>query len=78
MTKNKTIDKNRTDTLQKQVEYIRERESFITDVFNSIPYPLYVIDANDLTVKAVNLAATSGELSENTKCYSYIRNRNKP
>lgn len=66
------------NNFQRQVENLQERESFITSVYNSIPYPLYVIDAGDLTVKAINISANNGELLENTKCYSYIRNRETP
>jgi len=64
---------------RKQAEkQIQEQNEFLNNVLESIPSPMYVIDVNDYTIKMVNSAACSKELSEKTTCYMLSQKRDNP
>ena len=56
---------------------IQQENEFLRSVLASGPFPQYVIDARDLTVKLKNSAAGSGPLPEGALCYSYIPDRER-
>ncbi|MEW6088885.1 MAG: HD domain-containing phosphohydrolase [bacterium] len=62
-------------TLTKKVEY---QNNFLNTILSSLPYPFYVIDAKNYTVKMANAAAGFGQLSEKSKCYMLTHKRNTP
>jgi len=64
---------------QQAQEKVWQQKEFMTDVFNSMPYAMYVIDANDLTVKLASTTAIHEDgLPKNAKCYSHIHKKSKP
>lgn len=59
-------------------ESINPENSLLNNVLRSLPYPFYVIDANDHTVRMANLAGFPGSTSKTSTCYSLTHKRNKP
>jgi len=57
---------------------IQNQKEFLDSVLRSLTYPLYVINANDYTVKLANPEANADELPENTTCYGLYHKRDKP
>lgn len=49
-------------------------------IFESLPYPFYVVDTNDYSIKLANRATSVvfGSLSKDTTCYALTHNRSKP
>ncbi len=67
------------ETERQQVQKtIRQQNKFLNNVINTIPYTLYVIDANDFTIKLANPVARFGNSWENITCYALIHNNRKP
>lgn len=60
------------------MEKVDYQNNFLNTILSSLPYPFYVIDVKDYTIKMANTAAGFGELSENSKCYILTHNRNTP
>jgi PAS fold len=50
----------------------------LDQILESLPYPFYVIDASDFTIKAANAAAGFGPLTNASTCHALTHNRNKP
>jgi signal transduction histidine kinase len=61
-------------------EKTQQQNEFLIDILYSVPFPQFVVDARDFTIKHINPVAKQGKdsLSENTKCYSYIHKKNEP
>jgi PAS domain S-box-containing protein len=61
-------------------EYIvlKQQPVILEKVFESLPYPFYVIDAQDYTIRMANLAAGYHELSGPTTCYTLTHKRQTP
>ncbi len=59
-------------------EALREQNKFVTSLFESLPYPFYVVDVNDYTIKMANSATRLGELSEPATCYALTHKRDQP
>jgi len=57
---------------------IKEKNVFLANIIKSLPYPFYVIDANDYTIQLANSAAKIFESAEFGTCYALIYGRNKP
>ena len=57
---------------------ITEYADFLDLVLESLPYPFYVIDAFDYTVKVANSAAQFGRLSENSTCHALTHKSDRP
>jgi signal transduction histidine kinase len=70
--------KTRERNLTKSEEKLKTQFSLLQSTFESIPYPFYVIDANDYTVKMANSAAQFGDLSKGRFCYSLTHGKDKP
>ncbi len=73
------------ENLQTEVEARRETEArlqeqhnFLHKVLESLTHPLYVVDANDYSVKLANTAARSQGLIEDAKCYFSIHGLSEP
>ncbi len=50
----------------------------ILDILNSLAYPVYVVDANDYTIKMANAATKIGNLLGNLTCYVTMHKRDEP
>ena len=50
----------------------------LEQILESLPYPFYVIDASDYTIKAANAAAGFGPLTNASTCYSLTHDRDEP
>ena len=59
-------------------ERIRDQTAFLNLVVESLPYPFYVIDASDYTIKLANSAAHAGRLSDGVTCHALTHHRDKP
>jgi two-component system NtrC family sensor kinase len=64
--------------LKREVTRNKHQAKFMNLILESIPYPFYVIDAFDYTVKKVNHAAYPGRLPKGTPCFVLTHKRNKP
>jgi signal transduction histidine kinase len=64
--------------LKREVTRNKHQAKFMNLILESIPYPFYVIDAFDYTVKKVNHAAYPGRLPKETPCFALTHKRNKP
>ena len=48
-------------------------------IFESLPYPFYVVDTNDYSIKLANKATSVfGSLSKDTTCFALTHNRSEP
>lgn len=87
-----TLVKERTEQLAKATERL-EREAldrkqmlstlednhrFLTEVINAIPYPFYVIDVYDYSIKIANRTAYDGTLPEGMKCHALSHKSPEP
>jgi DNA-binding response OmpR family regulator len=73
------------ENLQSEVDARRETEaqlqkqhSFLHTVLESLTHPLYVVDANDYTIRMANSAARSQGSIEKTKCYASTHGLSEP
>ena len=67
-----------TGRLHETIENLESQIDFIENVFESLSHPLYVIDANDYTVKMANSAANFGILTSNSKCHMLTHKADVP
>ena len=66
-------------TDRRRAEEESEKQSaFIKNVLESLAHPLYVIDAEDYTIKMANSATGFGEVSGKSTCYKLIHGSDKP
>ena len=67
------------DDGKRKEELIRGNREFLLKVIESLPYPFYVIDANDYKMKLMNQAASGGRLSRRPfHCYALTDDRQTP
>ena len=66
------------DDGKRKEELIRGNREFLLKVIESLPYPFYVIDANDYKIKLMNQAASGGKLSDDLHCYALTHDRQTP
>ena len=74
-------ERKRYEEVQRESEEMEKKlqqSEFLNNVLDSLGHPLYVIDANDYTIKMANPAAKLGKLSENSTCYALTHKRDKP
>ena len=64
--------------LKREVTRNKHQAKSMNLILESIPYPFYVIDALDYTVKKANHAAYPGRLPKETSCFALTHKRNKP
>ncbi|MBI5206938.1 MAG: PAS domain-containing protein, partial [Candidatus Firestonebacteria bacterium] len=65
-------------TEYKKCEYIiKEQNKFLNRMLESIPYPFYVLDANNYMIKISNTAAGNNK-QENIPCYALTHRRTSP
>jgi len=57
---------------------IKNQRDFLHNVFESIPDPFYVINANDFTIKMANSALNAGDLSKNITCHELTHKSSIP
>jgi signal transduction histidine kinase len=57
---------------------VRKQTDFLNLILESLPYPFYVIDASDYTIKLANSAAHAGRLSDGITCHALTHHRNEP
>lgn len=73
------IGEIRRITERKQAqEALKKRNEFVSNVFEALTHPFYVIDADDYSIKIANTAAHMGELSEMSTCYALTHGRSEP
>jgi len=63
--------------LQQEVDERREfssvlqrRVDFLNQILESVPFPLYVVDTSDYSIRIANAAARMGRLTANTTCHA--------
>lgn len=57
---------------------IIQQARFLENIFEALPHPFYVIDADNYTVILANPAARHGGLTASSKCYTITHLRDKP
>jgi signal transduction histidine kinase/CheY-like chemotaxis protein/HAMP domain-containing protein len=67
-----------TGRLHETIENLESQIDFVENVFESLSHPLYVIDAQDYTVKMANTAANFGILTSDSKCHMLTHNSDTP
>ncbi len=72
------LQKHKLVGQRKAREKIERQKEFLNNVLDSLAHPLYVIDANDYTIKIANSAACQGRLAEGMKCHMLSHKQNKP
>ena len=77
--------RGRTQALEKSegkykraMEHIKQQAEFLDLVLESIPYPFYVIQASDYTIRLANSATYKGNLSKDVTCYALSHNSDRP
>ena len=72
------LEKAGADNRRKQ-ESVRQQNKLLTDIFNAIPFRMYLIDVNDFKVKLMNLSEGHDDvLYKNQPCYFCIHGNNEP
>lgn len=56
-------------------EEVRRQQEFLASVLESLAHPLYVIDADDYTIKLANSAASPGPVPLRTTCHTLSHRR---
>ncbi len=56
----------------------QHQTEFLELILESLPYPFYVIDVFDYTIKMANYAAYPGNLPKGITCFALTHNRNSP
>lgn len=69
---------NDITNIKKAQEKIQEQGDFLTNVFESITYPFYVIDTRDYSIKMANPAVSKSDDWKNLKCYQVTHKTDKP
>jgi PAS domain S-box-containing protein len=59
-------------------EQLREKNRFITHVFESLSHPFYVVDAHDYSVKMANRAAYRTDLPVDITCHALTHRQDSP
>ena len=59
-------------------EQIKGQREFLNRTIDSLPYPFYVIDASDYTIKLSNSAAALDRPSTATTCYALTHKNDRP
>jgi len=62
----------------KASEKIERQKEFLDNILESLTHPLYVIDADDYTIRIANSAACQGRLAEGMKCHMLSHKQNEP
>jgi len=57
---------------------IQEQNDFLASILESVTHPLYVVNADDYTVRMANSAAYAGDLPDGPTCYGLFHNRRAP
>jgi DNA-binding CsgD family transcriptional regulator len=65
-------------SLKREVTRNKNQAKSMNLILESIPYPFYVLDALDYTVKKANHTAYPGRLPKGTSCFALTHKRNKP
>ncbi|VVB87934.1 Methanogenesis regulatory histidine kinase FilI [uncultured archaeon] len=63
---------------KKAEEQIVQQKEFLTNIFESLTHPFYVIDAENRTIVMANPAARRGPLAIGSKCYEVTHRSDKP
>ena len=57
---------------------IQQQKEFLTNTFESLTHPFYVVDVNDYTIQMANKAAQINRSSEAITCYAIVHNQDRP
>ena len=57
---------------------IQQQKEFLTNTFESLTHPFYVVDANNYRIQMANKAAKINSSSKAMTCYATVHNRDKP
>jgi PAS domain S-box-containing protein len=78
MEKNKDKSEKLSD-LHKQIEgEVLQQTKFLETVLESVTYPLYVVDANNYTIKIANSAAHLATVNGKSTCYALAHKKDRP
>jgi len=72
------VRKKIPESSQEELHVLLQDEIWI-EIMNSLPYPIYLIDANDYTIKMANSATSIfGDISKDTTCYALTHKMDRP
>lgn len=64
-----------TPDIDIEKEILREQNTFLKKVIDSLPHPFFVINANDFSIELANPATDAGNLLEKIHCYGLMHNK---
>jgi len=63
---------------KKAGKLIQQQKEFLTNIFESLTHPFYVVDANDYSIQMANKATQFDSASEIKTCYAVTHKNNQP
>jgi PAS domain S-box-containing protein len=63
---------------KKAGKLIQQQKEFLTNIFESLTHPFYVVDANDYSIQMANKATQFDSASEVKTCYAVTHKNNQP
>ncbi|HCJ66375.1 MAG TPA: hypothetical protein DHV62_03385, partial [Elusimicrobia bacterium] len=66
------------ERIMRQAELLHQQSEFLKTTVESFPYPFYVVDAEDYTIKIANKIANPQGLTDPPTCYTLIHKNPKP
>ncbi len=72
------LQKHKLAEQKKASGKIERQKEFLNNILESLTHPLYVIDADDYTIRIANSAACRERLAEGVKCHMLSHKQNKP
>ncbi len=63
---------------KKAGKLIQQQKEFLTNIFESLTHPFYVIDAKDYTIQIANKATQFDNSSDAKTCYAVTHKKNQP
>lgn len=70
--------KQRTAELEKVTDEINRKNIFLKSIFESLPYPFYVIDVHNYLLKMANSKVATNEKWKGKTCYALTHHRETP
>jgi len=67
-----------TGRLHETIENLEGQINFVQNIFESLTHPLYVVDAQNYTVKMANSASNFGLLTSDSKCHMLTHKSDTP
>ncbi|RJP19755.1 MAG: PAS domain S-box protein [Candidatus Abyssobacteria bacterium SURF_5] len=77
-TKRRPSRRNEAGPNAAQERRVQDQLNFLSNILEFLPYPFYVIDVQDYTIKLANSAAGSIDAPEHTTCHALTHRKDAP